>query len=192
MAQKSASAKARAVAGSRVRYGENGCAKRIKTGGAQWSEEAEEAFFDALGASCNVSWSAAEVGFTTFTVYRQRRMRPEFATRWNAALAQGYARLEMALVEAAVDTVEGAEFDADRPIPRMTVDQAMNLLKLHGPQVRGERRGPGNHARRRTLDEVRASIVKKIEAIENAAGASAAGETNRGAGDGGTTDTAAA
>lgn len=191
MAQKSASATARAVAGSRVRYGENGRAKRIKTSGAQWSEEAEERFFDALAASCNVTLSAAEVGFTTFTVYRQRRMRPDFAERWAGALAQGYARLEMALVEAAVDTVDGREFDAERPIPRMTVAEAMNLLKLHGPEVRGERRGPGNPRRRRTLDEVRGSIIKKIEAIENMPSDDVSGENGAEISDG-RTGTAAA
>ncbi len=157
------------VTGSRVRYGENGRAKRIKTGGAQWSNEAEELFFDVLAASCNVRMATAETGFTTPTVYRQRRMRPEFAMRWKEALEQGYARLEMALVEAACDTIEGVAFDADRPIPKMTVEQAMNVLRAHRNAVEGDgRRGPGRHVRRRSFDEVRKNVAKKIAAIEAA------------------------
>lgn len=156
-------------AGSRVRYDQSGRAKRVKTGGYQWSEEAEEAFFDHLAASCNVRASAEAVGFTADTVYRQRRMRPEFAQRWQAALEQGYARLEMALVEAANDTLEDVEFDAERPIPKMTVEQAMNVLRAHRNEVRGDgRRGPGRHAHPPTLEEVRASIEKKVRAIKAA------------------------
>jgi hypothetical protein len=158
-------------AGSRVRYDQSGHAKRVKTGGYQWSEEAEEAFFDHLAASCNVRASAAAVGFTTFTVYRQRRLRPEFAARWQAALEQGYARLEMALVEAAADSLDGVEFDAERPIPKMSVDQAMNLLKLHRAEVRGVGGArPGRFAAPRGIEHYRASILRKLEAIRNARG----------------------
>lgn len=169
MAEEEAPVRVSGPEGSIVRYGTARRAKRVRTTGWQWSEEAEEIFFDALAASCNVCLAATEAGFSTPTVYRQRRLRPDFAERWQAALAQGYARLEMALVQAAVDSIDGAEFDDERPIHRMSVEQAMNLLKLHGPAVRGEGRGPGNHRRPRSLDEVRASIVKKIEAIERAA-----------------------
>jgi hypothetical protein len=138
----------------------------VKTGGAQWSEEAEEAFFDSLSATCNVRSSAASVGFTTFTVYRQRRMRPDFAAKWAAALEQGYARLEIALLEAANDSLDGVEFDSERPIPRMSVDQAMNVLRAHRNEVRGGGGGgPGGWARPRSLDEMRASILRKLSAV---------------------------
>ncbi len=157
------------IEGSLVRYGPTGRAQRVKTGGAQWSEEAEVAFFDHLAASCNVRASAAAVGFTTFTVYRQRRMRPAFAEKWKAALEQGYARLEMALVEAANASIDGVEFDAERPIPKMTVEQAMNVLRAHRHEVRGDgRRGPGNRAKPPRLEEVQASIEKKVRAIKAA------------------------
>ena len=158
--------RARGPEGTRVRYTQTGRAQVVKTGGAQWSDEAEEKFFDVLAATCNVRLSAAEVGFTTFTVYRQRRLRADFAERWRAALAQGYARLEMALVEAAADSMEGVEFDADRPIPQMTAAEAMNLLKLHRADVNGGKPGrPGQFAKPRSLDELRDGIVRKIEAI---------------------------
>lgn len=162
--------------GGLVRRGVNGGAQRIKTGGAFWSEAAEEVFFDHLAANCNVTAAAAAVGFTTPTLYRQRRLRPEFAARWQAALEQGYARLEMALVAAANDTLADAPFDgapdalldSGRPIPKMTVEQAMNVLRAHRHNVAGDgRRGPGNPPRRRSLDEVRASIARKVEAIKH-------------------------
>lgn len=174
MARGSGNGRGAGPEGSRVRYGLTGRAQRVKTDGYQWSEEAEEAFFDHLATSCNVRASAEAVGFTTFTVYRQRRLRPEFAARWQAALEQGYARLEIALVEAANDTLEGLEFDSERPIPKMSVEQAMNVLRAHRNEVRGSgEAGPGRHARRPTLEEVRASIEKKVRAIKAARSVSA-------------------
>ena len=114
--------------------------------------------------------AADAAGFATPTVYRQRQMRPDFAVRWQCALEQGYARLEMAMVEAACDSLSDKEYGANRPIPKMTVEQAMNVLRAHRNAVEGDgQRGPGAHRRRRSLDEVRDSIAKKIAAIEAAA-----------------------
>jgi hypothetical protein len=157
------------VAGSHVRYGPTGHAQRIKTGGAQWSDEAEELFLDVLASSCNVTMAAEATGFHTQTAYRMRRLRPDFAARWKEALIQGYIRLEFALVQAACDSVANVEFDSERPIPKMTVDQAMGVLRAHKGEVMGDgKRGPGNRSPHRSLDEVKASITKKIAAIEAA------------------------
>ena len=159
------------LAGTHVRYGPTGRAQKIKTGGAQWSDEAEELFLDVLAASCNIKMAAEATGFHTQTAYRLRRLRPDFAARWKEALDQGYIRLEMALVEAACDSIDNVEFDVDRPIPKMTVDQAMGVLRAHKNEVMGDGKRPsGNQARRRSLDEVRDSIRKKIKAIEAARG----------------------
>jgi hypothetical protein len=172
-------------AGSRLRYGPTGRAQRIKTGGYQWSDEAEDAFFDALSATCNVRSSAAAVGFTTFTVYRQKRLRPDFAAKWRAALVQGYDAIEMELVRTALDSLEDMELDADRPIPKMTVEQAMNVLRAHRGEVHGTGRGPGRRAAPPTLDEVRTSVARKVRAIRALRQGSGTAEQSPGeAGDG--------
>lgn len=158
-----------APAGSMVRVGPTGREQLVRSSGWQWSEEAEEIFLDALAASCNVTHAAEQAGFCTPTVYRQRRLRPEFAERWQAALEQGYARLEQALLQSALDSMSGVAFDENRPIPRMSVDQAMNVLRAHRNEVRGDgRRGPGQANRPPRLDEVRGSILKRIEAVKRA------------------------
>jgi hypothetical protein len=151
--------------GERVARGPNGRTMRRKNNGWFWSDEVEAQFFDHLAASGNVRAAAEAVGFCTPTVYRLRRQRPDFAARWQEALEQGYAKLEMALLLAANLSMEGEEF-ADLPIPKMTVEQAMNVLRAHRNAVEGDgRRGPGRLPRRRSLDEVRGSILKKVEAI---------------------------
>lgn len=160
-----------APAGSMVRVGPTGREQRVRSSGWQWTDEAEEVFLDALAASCNVSYAAEEAGFCTPTVYRQRRLRPEFAERWQAALEQGYARLELALLQSAVDSMDGVEFDEARPIPKMTVEQALNVLRAHRNEVRGDgRRGPGAISRPPPLNKVRASILQKLDAIERLPG----------------------
>ena len=58
MAKRSGNGRGAGPVGSRLRYGNDKRAKRVKTGGYQWSDEAEELFFDHLAASCNVRASA--------------------------------------------------------------------------------------------------------------------------------------
>ncbi|WP_260599244.1 hypothetical protein [Sphingomonas endolithica] len=171
----------RVMRNGKLRYGPTGRPQVLKDSGWHWNDAAEAAFFDHLAASCNVTAAAEAVGFSTPTVYRLRQTRPEFAARWQAALEQGYARLELALLKAAVDTIDDVPFDVERPTPKMTVDQAMNVLRAHrNSVVDNGRGGPGKTARRRSLDEVRASILSKVEAIRSMDAAPADSEARGG------------
>lgn len=140
--------------------------QRIESKGKRWTEEAEARFLDALGASCNVRHSAAAAGFSTVAIYNRRRNDPAFAARWQAALEQGYARIEMALVARAADALEGLAIDPDSPIPQMSVRDAIAVLGLNRAAVKGEGNRPGWRARPRSLEEMRDSILSKLEAIE--------------------------
>ena len=172
--------KAPAPAGTCLRGSGKDGPQLIRSAGARWTDEAEVVFLDRLAASCNVSWAAACAGFSTAAVYRRRRRDPGFAERWRAALAQGYARLEAGLVRAACATFatherpdddegEDALFVPDPEIPflPMTVGEAIAILKLHRASVEGApARYPGWRGRPRSLEEVHASILAKLQAIE--------------------------
>lgn len=139
--------------------------QRVRVAGKWWTEEAEQIFLDHLAASCNVSWSAAEAGFSTVTVYNHRRTDPAFAAKWEAALEQGYVRLETELVGTAGAYLDRLKLDPDLPLKAVTMRDAISLLGMH--RTRGLGAGPGRfQARPRTLDEVRDSILAKLEAIE--------------------------
>jgi len=154
--------------GTILRHARGGHVKRIRCV-SQWSEQAEELFLDVLAATCNVSLAAAEAGVGHTSVYRQRRLRPDFARKWQAVLEQSYERLDMALIEAANAAIEGALPGGDRPFPAMTVDQAIRLLQLHRTSVTGAGRRPGwKGGPTRGFDHYRASIQRKLEAIRNA------------------------
>ena len=149
---------------------DHGHAKITTVTAHRWTPLDEEAFLDSLAASANVSWSARQNNFSKEAVYKRRRLDAAFAARWQAALEQGYARVEMALVRAAADSMEGVAFDADRPIPKMTVDQAHNILKLHAANVGRAGRRYGSPPRRASLDDVRGSIARKVDAVRRAHG----------------------
>ena len=168
MSAKPANRRPAAPAGTILRRSGKDGPQIIASKGKRWTDASEAKFLDALGASCNVRRSAAAAGFSTEAIYRRRRTDPAFAARWQAALEQGYARLEMALVQRANETLAGDLPDPEMPFPDMTVRDAINILQLHRPAVKGEGRRPGWRGRPRSLDEVRASILTKLEAIEAA------------------------
>jgi len=143
----------------------------IASKGKRWTDAAEEIFLDSLAASCNVTLSAKACGFSREAIYRRRRRDPRFAGLWQTALAQGYARLEAALVRAAIDTMEGRAPDPDSPIPPMSARDAITLLKFHRDSVHGAGHRPGWRGRPRSLDEVKQSILRKFAALDRARGA---------------------
>lgn len=151
--------------GARTTRFRGGHPKRLSVRGHRWTDEAETAFLEALAASANVTWSAKQVGFSKEAIYGQRARRPEFAERWEAALQQGYARLEMALVRSAADSIEGIPPEAERPIPPMSVADALNLLKLHAANVGRPGYAFGHRAAPRPMAELREGIQRKIDAV---------------------------
>lgn len=143
----------------------------VSSRGRRWTDEAEAVFLDSLAASCNVTASAAAAGFSTEAIYRRRRNDPAFAERWQAALDQGYARIEMMLVKRADDALAGHMPDPETPLLPMTVKDAIAILQLHRGSVKGgEVRLPGWRARPRSIEEVRESILRKLTAVERARG----------------------
>jgi len=152
------------VRGNGILVGKDG-PQLIRSSGKRWSEEAEALFLDHLAASCNVTAAAETVGFTRVAIYKRRRRDPAFAQRWQAALEQGYARIEMLLVQRAAEALEGFAPDPDTPIPTMTVSDARAILGHHRASVEGGPRSRRQWARPRSLDEMRDSILAKLEAI---------------------------
>jgi phage portal protein BeeE len=65
---------------------------------SRWSQERELAFLEHLALSSNVAASERVAKLTPGTAYRQRRKVPEFSRAWDAALREGYGRLEEAML----------------------------------------------------------------------------------------------
>lgn len=137
----------------------------IRAHARRWTPEIEEVYLDRLAASNNARWAASEVGFSTAAIYARARRDPGFAQRMAAARAQGYARVDELLARAAEAFLAGKP-DPASPMPPMTVQDAIAILKLHRTVQTGESgRRPAWPARRRTLEEVHESILTKLSAI---------------------------
>ena len=153
--------------GTRLRGSRKGGPQRTRTDGHRWSDEAEAIFLDHLAASCNVAWSAEQAGFTKETVYKHRRRDPAFTEKWQAALEQGYARLEIELVRTATDYLAELRIDPERPLKEMSVKEAISILAMHHKRRDSAGRLGGTFDRPpRSLDEVKESILAKLEGIE--------------------------
>lgn len=105
----------------------------------------KRAVLTARRLSGNVTLAAEHAKVSRSWLERHRKLDPAF--------------------EAACLSMEVTEFDADAPIPRMAASNAIMLLKHHKDSVRGGgKRRPANY-RPPPIEEVRASIARKLEAI---------------------------
>jgi len=135
----------------------------------QWSPRVEVRFLRALGQTCNVKAACAEVEMTAASAYAHRDRWPRFAALWAEALEHGYVQIEMALLQAGANFLSPSEVEPVPEITGMTVDRAIYLLHMHKHQVKLLGKRPGLYKRdidRRLDVEMRASILRKIEAIE--------------------------
>ena len=151
--------------GTVVRAGGKVGPQVIDAGWARWTDAHEAAFLDELSASCNVTRAARAAGFSTNALYRRKRTDPRFAALWQASLVQGYANVEMLLLQRATEALEGRTPDPRDPLEPMTIREAIGLLKMHKASVTGEGTPRGRRPRPRSLDEVRAAILAKLEPI---------------------------
>lgn len=156
--------KSAGVTGTGLLIGKDG-PQLIRSSGARWSEEAEEAFLDHLAASCNVTAAAAASGFTPAAIYKRRRRDAAFAQRWQAALEQGAVRIEALLLRRAEEALEGFAPDPDLAIPSMSIKDALAIIGHHRRAVERGPRSRRQWARPRSLDELRDAILLKLEAV---------------------------
>jgi hypothetical protein len=74
-----------------------------------WTEERRERFLAVLADSSNIKAALEEVGKTYAGFYSLRRRDPDFHQSFEEAMEEGYARLELELLER-------ARFGVDRPV----------------------------------------------------------------------------
>lgn len=134
----------------------------------QWTPSAEARFLQVLAATCNVKAACSAVGLSTTSAYHRRRRWPAFARRWDEAIAEGYMRLEAALLEAGCNLFSPERLAPPAKLPPVSVAEAIQLLQMHKHQVHGLGRPPGRRPRPRLLEEVKPRILRKFEAFEAA------------------------
>lgn len=123
-----------------------------------------ETFFAALADTCNVVRSARAAGFTANWAYRRRKFDAAFRNGWAAAVREGYAKLELVLLERAIKgtpklvrTAKGS----DRVMREYSTALAVALLRRHAETADSADYEPGEDE----LSEVRERILEKLEGL---------------------------
>lgn len=160
-----------------VKSGKGRLLVKAKRQPRELSERKRDAFIRHLSETCNVRLSAERVGVSFSTFYKIRQRDPAFAAAWQGALDDGYRRLEMGLLHAALAVVEGARPDGSETsegavIAPMTMEQAFRVLGRHEGSVRGGklrslRIGKG---RMPTSDETDAEVLRRLAILRRQRG----------------------
>lgn len=139
-------------------------ARRRGPRGQDVSPEAIETFLVTLGDTCNVARSARAAGFSASWAYRLRKRDAAFRAGWAEAVREGYAKLELVLLERAmkgtprpVQRRDGSE----RIIREYSTQLAVALLKKHADAAAEASYEHGED----DLKEVRDRIIEKLERI---------------------------
>lgn len=110
------------------------------TAKAKAAEDKEENFFRELAMECNVTAALRKAGLLRQSrqIYERRKRDPEFRARWDEAIGESYALLE-------VEMLERGRFGDNRPPPEnekaarqrdIPTALGMQLLRLHRSQIR--------------------------------------------------------
>lgn len=114
--------------------------KEGQGGRGRWTDEKEEIFFRELAMVCNVSAALKAAGMLRESrkVYERRRSDPVFRARWDEAIAESYAMLELEMLERSRhgDRRPAPATDAERRLRDVPNSLALSLLRMHKAQVK--------------------------------------------------------
>ncbi|MEA3030279.1 MAG: hypothetical protein QOG13_1604 [Sphingomonadales bacterium] len=136
-----------------------------------WSRRDEDVFLAHYRLTSNASASARAAGKSPSGAFDLRAIDPDFAARWDAALAEARVRLEGKLViycetggkEIAPDE-QGAP--AEPGMADFDPHFALKLLQYHEARRAGGRRHDGTHRRRVTIEELTQAILRQLDAFD--------------------------
>lgn len=144
-------------------------------------DEQVATFFATLAETCNVVRSAKAAGFSKAWAYRKRKRDAGFRRAWAEAVREGYARLELVLLERAIKgtpklvrTARGS----DRVMRDYSNTLAVALLRRHAETAASASYEPGEDE----LQEVRERILEKLERLREREGNEGAIETKSASG----------
>lgn len=128
---------------------------------AAWTKVKRDAFLAELAATANVRASARAVGMSEGCVYRLRLRSTEFRRDWEAALREGYARLELVMLERAINGRDEAGLNAGK-MADYSDRLGLALLAAHRATVRGEDAPAGKTDRKTDKGAARRRIEAKL------------------------------
>ena len=128
------------------------------------TQEQIETFFAALADTCNVKRSAKVAGFTPNWAYRRRKFDAAFRNGWAAAVREGYAKLELVLLERAMKgtpKLVRASGGSDKIMREYSTALSVALLRRHAETADAAQYEPSDDE----ISEVRERILEKLEGL---------------------------
>ena len=98
-----------------------------------WTAEVRARFFAELADSCNIKAACRAVGMSVTGAYALRERDPSFRTGWRRGIAQGYAKLELQMLERALIGEKRLRAVLDKP--ETSDERAVELLSRYSPRV---------------------------------------------------------
>lgn len=133
-----------------------------------FGKEKRARFLDALAATCNVEFAAAQAGVDQTTPRRARRRDGTFARLWAEAIEQGQERLREELVACALGQIAGGDNPGDErdPVATAPFDPAL-AIKVLSIQARvGAGGRPSSKGAAPTAREIYAALARRLDEAE--------------------------
>jgi hypothetical protein len=134
----------------------------------KFTDDKKEVYLSHFAGTCDMASAAEAAGVCTDTVRNHRMKDPEFAARCQAALEQGYVRLEEEAVRARIAAAEKLKAGV-LPAGEAAVEFERQLKLLAQWRRRDGSLGPRAHARetlkRWTFEEAIEALEKRLRAL---------------------------
>jgi hypothetical protein len=127
--------------------------------------EQNEIFFATLAETCNVVRSARAAGFSANWAYRRRKFDGAFRNSWAAAVREGYSKLELVLLQRAIEGTPKYVSRAgggERVVREYSTALAVALLKRHADLADSVAQEPNGDE----LSELRERILEKLDGLK--------------------------
>jgi len=95
-----------------------------------WSKKKQRLFLETLVETCNVTAAAKAAGISGTCCYDLRRRDPVFRAGWEEALVRGYDRLELALLDRAINGTGRQAIVGDKEMTVITYNDGAGLRLL--------------------------------------------------------------
>lgn len=129
-----------------------------------WTRAKEKSFFTTLAETCNVKLAAESAGMSVTGAYWRRKRDAAFRAGWAEAIATAYQRLELVMLDRALNGTEKIVVRKDGSEERMREypnQIAMHLLKMHRDSAMQAMEEPDET----DVAEVRQRLIEKLERL---------------------------
>lgn len=108
---------------------------------SQWTARVERRFLAVLRCTCNVKAACRDVGLWPPSAYAHRQRWPDFARRWDEAIAMGTSELDFRIVQSLRRFFDPEIPGPEEPAGGVTVSDAIRYLERHRPKRGQDGRG---------------------------------------------------